>query len=130
MNKLIRLVAAGDDFTGEFACNLAALGETTVHALSCAGDHTAVRFLHAAMRDQGSVKFRFSGLDEALAGKRLRLLEEATSLEDFTRLASIGLHRLRGDRRGQWAISAGGPWRIVFEFRDGDAWNVEIVDYH
>jgi proteic killer suppression protein len=42
----------------------------------------------------------------------------------------VGLHRLRGDRRRQWAISAGGPWRIAFEFRDGHAWNVEIVDYH
>lgn len=64
MNKLIRLVAAGDDFTGEFACNLAALGETTVHALSCAGDHTTIRFLHAALREQGSVKFRFAGIDD------------------------------------------------------------------
>lgn len=64
MNKLIRLIAAGDDFTGEFACNLAALGESTVHALSCAGDHTAIRFLHAALRDQGSVKFRFAGMDD------------------------------------------------------------------
>lgn len=63
MNKLIRLVAAGDDFTGEFACNLAAFGESTVHALSCAGDHTAIRFLHAALRDQGSVKFRFAGME-------------------------------------------------------------------
>jgi len=42
----------------------------------------------------------------------------------------VGLHRLHGNRRGQWAISAGGSWRITFEFRNGDAWNVEIVDYH
>jgi toxin HigB-1 len=51
-------------------------------------------------------------------------------LEDLTGLASVGLHRLRGDRKGQWAIFAGGPWRITFEFRGGHAWNVEIVDYH
>jgi toxin HigB-1 len=73
---------------------------------------------------------RFRGLDEALARRRLRLLDEAERLEDLTGLKSIGLHRLQGDRRGQWAISAGGPWRITFEFRDGHAWNVEIVDYH
>jgi len=73
---------------------------------------------------------RFSGLDEALARRRLRLLDEAERLEDFGALKSIGLHHLQGARRGQWAISAGGPWRITFEFRDGHAWNVEIVDYH
>lgn len=75
-------------------------------------------------------KGRFSGLDEALARRRLRLLDEAERLDDLTGLRSVGLHRLQGDRRGQWAISAGGPWRITFEFHDGHAWNVEIVNYH
>ena len=75
-------------------------------------------------------KSRFSGLDEGLARRRLRFLDEAGRLEDLTGLASIGLHRLRGARGNQWAISAGGRWRITFEFRDGHAWNVEIVDYH
>lgn len=75
-------------------------------------------------------KSRFRGLDESLARRRLRLLDEAERLDDLTGLKSVGLHRLRGDRRSQWAISAGGPWRITFEFRDGHAWNVEIVDYH
>jgi proteic killer suppression protein len=72
----------------------------------------------------------FSGLDEALGRRRVRLLDEVEQLEDLTGLASVGVHRLRGARRGQWAISAGGPWRITFEFRDGHAWDVEIVDYH
>jgi proteic killer suppression protein len=75
-------------------------------------------------------KGRFAGLDDALARRRLRLLDEAERLEYLTSLASVGLHRLRGVRRGQWAISAGGPWRITFEFQDGHAWNVEIVDSH
>jgi proteic killer suppression protein len=75
-------------------------------------------------------KGRFSGLDEALARRRSRLLDEAERLEDLTGLASVGLHRLRGARRAHWAISVGGPWRITFEFRDGHAWTVEIVDYH
>jgi proteic killer suppression protein len=75
-------------------------------------------------------KSRFSGLDEDLARRRLRLLDEAERLEDLTGLKSVGLHRLRGDRRRQWAISAGGAWRITFEFRAGHAWTVEIVDYH
>ena len=75
-------------------------------------------------------KSRFRGLDHAVARRRLRLLDEAERLEDLTGLKSVGLHRLRGDRRGQWSISAGGAWRITFEFRGGHAWNVEIVDYH
>jgi proteic killer suppression protein len=58
------------------------------------------------------------------------LLDEEERLEDLTGLKSVGLHRLQGPRRGQWAISAGGPWWITFEFREGHAWNVEIVDYH
>jgi toxin HigB-1 len=43
-------------------------------------------------------KSRFSGLDEALARRRLRLLDEADRLEDLTGLASVGLHRLHGNR--------------------------------
>ncbi len=45
-------------------------------------------------------------------------------------LAGVGLHKLKGDRKGQWAMSVNGPWRICFEFRKGDAYNVEIADYH
>jgi toxin HigB-1 len=75
-------------------------------------------------------KSRFTGLDKALARRRLRLLDEAERLFDLTGLRSVGLHRLQGDRGGQLAISAGGPWQITFEFRDGHAWNVEIVDFH
>ena len=84
--------------------------------------------VHSALCGGGEEPF--FGLDEALTRRRLRLLDEAERLEDLTGLASVGLHRLRGARRGQWAISAGGPWRITFEFRDGHAWDVEIVDYH
>jgi len=45
-------------------------------------------------------------------------------------LKSVGLHKLTGDRRGQWAMTVNGPWRICFRFEDGDAFDVEIVDYH
>jgi proteic killer suppression protein len=75
-------------------------------------------------------KSRFSGLDEDLARQRLAELDSAASLDDLPRLRSVGLHRLSGDRKGQWAIKVNGPWRIVFRFDDGDAFEVEIVDYH
>jgi toxin HigB-1 len=50
----------------------------------------------------------------------------AKSLSDL----SLGLHKLKGDRRGQWAMTVHGAWRICFGFRRGDAYEVEIVDYH
>ncbi len=43
---------------------------------------------------------------------------------------SVGLHKLKGARRRQWAMTVNGPWRICFELREGDAHDVEIVDYH
>jgi len=75
-------------------------------------------------------KGRFSGLDVDKAMARLQLLDAMHSLDEIPPLASIGLHKLKGSRRGQWAMTINGPWRLVFEFRKGDAYNVEIVDYH
>ena len=60
----------------------------------------------------------------------LAVLDAATSLQDISPLKSIGLHKLKGDRKGQWAVTVNGPWRICFRFADGDAWQVQIVDYH
>lgn len=75
-------------------------------------------------------KGRFSGLDVAKAMARLQLLDAVHSMEEIPSLKSIGLHKLKGGRKGRWAMTINGPWRLVFEFRDGDAYNVEIVDYH
>jgi proteic killer suppression protein len=73
---------------------------------------------------------KFSGLDEVAAMELLAALNAATSLADLSPLKSVGLHKLKGDRRGQWAMTVNGPWRICFNFADGHAWEVEIVDYH
>jgi proteic killer suppression protein len=75
-------------------------------------------------------KSKFSGLDEALARRRLSALNAARKLDDLSRLRSVGLHKLSGDRAGHWAISVNGPWRIVFRFDAGEAFDVQIVDYH
>lgn len=77
-----------------------------------------------------SGKSRFSGLNEELARQRLNELDSAASLDDLPPLRSVGLHKLTGDRKGQWAIRVNGPWRIAFRFEGGDAFEVEIVDYH
>jgi len=73
---------------------------------------------------------RFRGLDIDLAGDLLQALNVARTLRDLSPLKSVGLHKLKGDRKGQWAMTVNGPWRICFVFRRGDAYDVEIVDYH
>ena len=73
---------------------------------------------------------RFRGVDFEVAEDLLLALNVAKSLGDLSPLASVGLHKLKGDRKGQWAMTINGPWRVCFEFTDGDAYEVEIVDYH
>jgi proteic killer suppression protein len=75
-------------------------------------------------------KSKFTGMDVTKAMARLKVLHAATSLDDIPPLKSVGLHPLVGDRQGQWAMTINGPWRLVFRFRDGNAEQVEIVDYH
>ena len=75
-------------------------------------------------------KGRFSGLNYERAVVLLAALDEAVSLKELGPLRSLGLHKLKGNRSGQWAITVNGPWRICFKFHDGDAFEVEIVDYH
>ena len=77
-----------------------------------------------------SGKSRFRGLDPELAMQRLNELNAAPSLAALSPLRSVGLHKLKGDRSGFWAVNVNRPWRVVFRFRDGDAHDVEIVDYH
>ena len=73
---------------------------------------------------------QFKGLDFEAALDLLLALNVAKSLSDLSPLKSVGLHKLRGDRKDQWAMTINGPWRICFAFRRGDAHNVEIVDCH
>ena len=79
---------------------------------------------------EGETPNRFRGLDHAAAIDLLLALNAASTLRDLSRLKSIGLHKLKGTRAGQWAMTVNGPWRICFAFRAGDACEVEIVDYH
>ena len=61
---------------------------------------------------------------------RLRLLNRANSLDDLRNPPGNRLHDLTGDRDGQHSISINRQWRICFRFKDGNAYDVEIVDYH
>jgi proteic killer suppression protein len=73
---------------------------------------------------------QFRGLGFEAAMDLLLALNIAKALTDLSPLKSVGLHKLKGDRKRQWAMTVNERWRICFEFRNGDAYEVEIVDYH
>ena len=79
---------------------------------------------------EGERPNQFRGLDFEAAVDLLLALNAAGSLSDLSPLKSVGLHKLKGDRKGQWAMSVNERWRICFAFGKGDASDVEIVDYH
>lgn len=61
---------------------------------------------------------------------RLRMLNQAETLDDLRNPSSNRLHALEKDRAGQHSISINKQWRICFVWRDGGADGVEITDYH
>ena len=73
---------------------------------------------------------KFRSLDIETAEELLAALDAATSLKDLSPLKSVGLHKLSGDRAGQRAMTVNGPWRICFRLKSGNAYDVEITDYH
>lgn len=62
--------------------------------------------------------------------RKLEYLDLATSVNDLKVPPSNRLHKLQGDRAGQYSISVNDQWRICFRFEAGDAYDVEITDYH
>jgi proteic killer suppression protein len=79
---------------------------------------------------EGERPNQFRELNFDTAVDLLLALNVANSLQDLSPLRSVGLHKLKGERRNQWAMTVNARWRICFEFRRGDALNVEIIDYH
>ena len=67
---------------------------------------------------------------QRVAFRKLRMLNRAISLEDLRVPPANRLEALHGDRAGRYSIRINDPWRICFEWRNGDAHSVEIVDYH
>ncbi len=64
------------------------------------------------------------------AMRRMKLLDAARSLDELGALPGNRLHALKDDRAGQHSISINMQWRICFVWKDGDAHDVEITDYH
>jgi toxin HigB-1 len=73
---------------------------------------------------------RFGTAVQKVALRKLRMLDAAERLEDLRVPPGNRLERLRGRRSGQHSIRINDQWRICFRWRGGDAYDVEIVDYH
>ena len=69
------------------------------------------------------------GAFERIARRKLQLLDTATKLDELRVPPGNRLEALRGNRTGQHSIRINDQWRICFRW-DGDAYDVEIVDYH
>jgi len=80
----------------------------------------------------------FSGLEvrrlpravQETARRKIKLIDAAVSIESLRVPPGNRLEALRGDRRGQWSIRINDRWRICFRWEKGDAFDVEVVDYH
>ena len=79
---------------------------------------------------EGTRPNQFRNLDFEAAIDLLLALNVAATLQELGPLKSVGLHKLKGERKGQWAMTVNRRWRICFKFRRGDAYDVEVVDYH
>jgi proteic killer suppression protein len=67
---------------------------------------------------------------QQIAHRKLRMINNAQNLNDLRIPPANRLEKLYGKRVGQYSIRINQQWRICFEWRDGNAYNVEIVDYH
>ena len=87
--------------------------------------------------DRETERFYASGLSRRLpveilrrAAMRLTQLDSATRIDDLRFPQANRLESLRRDREGYWSIRINEQWRVCFRFEAGDAYEVEIVDYH
>lgn len=71
----------------------------------------------------------FSGFDRQ-ARRRLRVLDDAENLDQLRGLPSNRLEPLQGNRKGQYSIRINNQWRICFVWKNDEACEVEIIDYH
>ena len=78
----------------------------------------------------GPFSYRLPAHIQSVAHRKLLLIDAAASLCDLFAPPGNRLEALQGERSGQWCIRVNDQWRICFYFVDGEALNVQIVDYH
>jgi proteic killer suppression protein len=76
------------------------------------------------------VRVRAFDAFRAKAENRLAMLDVAKQLGDLAGLPGNHLEALKGNRKGQHSIRINLQWRLCFRWQDGDAYDVEIIDYH
>ena len=72
----------------------------------------------------------FRGLDYDRALVLLDALDAAPALGPLRALRAARLHALKGPMQGRWAMTVNARWRVSFRFRDGNAHDVRVEDYH
>ena len=60
----------------------------------------------------------------------LAAIDTASAVEEIALFPGWRLHRLKGNLAGQWSLTVTGNWRLVFRFENGDAFDLDLVDYH
>ncbi len=79
---------------------------------------------------QGTPSRRLPAGIQQVARRKLRMLNNAVTLDDLRIPPANRLEALKGDRKGQYSIRVNDQWRICFRWHRGDAHGVAIVDYH
>ena len=79
---------------------------------------------------QGEFSRRLPNQIQAVARRKLRILNNAQRIEDLRVPPNNRLETLKGDRAGQWSIRINDQWRVCFLWNEGQASRVEICDYH
>ena len=88
-------------------------------------------FRHKGLRKlfEDDNRSKLSAQDVDKIARILARLSAANIPEDVD-APGFKLHRLKGDLKGFWAVTVRANWRIIFRFEDGDALDVDLVDYH
>ena len=87
-------------------------------------------------RHKGLKELFETGGSKALAPALVRRLNEILDYLDAAEMvydmsvSGLRLHELKGSRKGTWSVTVSGNWRLTFAFRTGDAYDIDLEDYH
>ena len=79
---------------------------------------------------EGKISKRFPRDIQDTARRKLRMINQSRDLKDLLIPPGNRLEQLKGSRKGQYSIRINDQWRICFKWNEGDAYDVEVVDYH
>ncbi len=89
-----------------------------------------------SFKHRGLEDFYYNGTKKGIQAQHVQKLSDILDRLDAThsvtdmRYPGSDLHQLKGKMKGLWAVKVSGNWRIVFAFEEGNAYNVNYIDYH